>query len=46
MCTCMKNKYVPYAVADSIYEIDVDFFKKENVKVLLVDLDNTLDSSK
>lgn len=42
----MKNKYVPYAVAESIYEIDIDFFLKENVKVLLVDLDNTLDSYK
>ena len=40
----MKNKYVPYAVANSIYEIDIDFFKKENVKILFVDLDNTLDS--
>ena len=40
----MKNKYVPFAVADSIYEIDIDFFKQQNVKVLLMDLDNTLDS--
>lgn len=46
MCTYMKNKYVPYAVAKSIYEIDIDFFKKENVKILFVDLDNTLDSYK
>lgn len=40
----MKNKYIPYATAKSIYEIDIDFFVKENVKVLLMDLDNTLDS--
>lgn len=40
----MKNKYVPFAVAKSIYEIDIDFFKQQNVKVLLMDLDNTLDS--
>ncbi len=42
----MKNKYVPFAVAESIYEIDIDFFKQQNVKVLLMDLDNTLDSYK
>lgn len=42
----MKNKYVPFAVADSIYEIDIDFFKQCGVKVLLMDLDNTLDSYK
>ena len=42
----MKNKYVPFAVANSIYEIDVGFFKQQGVKVLLIDLDNTLDSYK
>ena len=42
----MKNKYVPYAVAKSIYEIDVNFYKEKNVKILLMDLDNTLDSYK
>ena len=40
----MKNKYVPYAVAKSIYEIEVDFYLQQGVKVLLMDLDNTLDS--
>ena len=40
----MKNKYVPFAVAKSIYEIEVDFFVKQGVKILLMDLDNTLDS--
>ena len=40
----MKNKYVPFAVANSIYEIDMDFFKQQGVKILLADLDNTLDS--
>ena len=40
----MKNKYVPFAVAESIYEIDIDFYKKLDVKILLMDLDNTLDS--
>jgi len=50
--TFLKNDYnismskinVPYAHASSIFEIDVSFYKKENVKTLLVDLDNTLDS--
>ena len=42
----MKNKYIPFAVAKSIYEIDVDFYKQQKVKILLMDLDNTLDSYK
>ena len=42
----MKNKYVPFAVANSIYEIDIDFFKQQGVKILVMDLDNTLDSYK
>lgn len=42
----MKNKYVPFAVANSIYEIDIGFFKEQGVKILLADLDNTLDSYK
>ena len=42
----MKNKYVPFAVAASIYEIDIDFYKHFGVKILLMDLDNTLDSYK
>ena len=35
-----------YCVASSIYEIDIDFFKWAGAKVLLRDLDNTLDSYK
>lgn len=42
----MKRKYVPFAVAKSIYEIDIGFYKQQNVKYLLMDLDNTLDSYK
>ena len=42
----MKNKYVPFAVAKSIYEIDIGFYKQQGVKILLIDLDNTLDSYK
>lgn len=33
-------------VAKSIYEIDLDFYKKEGIKIILIDLDNTLDSYK
>ena len=39
---CLRR--VIFAHAKSVFEIDVDFFKKYNVKTLLLDLDNTLDS--
>ncbi len=39
---CLRRKV--FAHAKSIFEIDVGFWKKFNVKTLLVDLDNTLDS--
>lgn len=43
----MSNEYkIPYAYATNIYDIDPDFFRKEGIKVLLCDLDNTLDSYK
>lgn len=43
----MSNEYkIPYAHATNIYAIDPDFFRKEGIKVLLCDLDNTLDSYK
>ncbi len=43
----MSNKFkLPYAHATNIYDIDPNFFKKEGIKVLLCDLDNTLDSYK
>ena len=42
----MFKRFVPFAHATSVYEIDPEFFKKNNVKVLFVDLDNTLDSYK
>ena len=41
-CMCFKRKI--FAHAKSVFEIDVDFFKQHNVKTLLMDLDNTLDS--
>lgn len=40
----MFKKFIPFAHAQSIYEIPYDFYKKQGVKVLLIDLDNTLDS--
>lgn len=40
----MAKLYIPYCHAKSIYDVDVNFFKQENVKTLLIDLDNTLDS--
>lgn len=42
----MYKKYIPYATAKSVYDIDLNFFIKENVKTLVLDLDNTLDSYK
>ena len=40
----MFKRFIPYAHAQSIYEIPVDFFVKNDVSLLLIDLDNTLDS--
>lgn len=40
----MSKIHIPYAHAKSVFEIDVSFFKKEKVKTILIDLDNTLDS--
>lgn len=41
----MAKKYkLPYAHALNIYDINPSFFKKEGIKVILCDLDNTLDS--
>ena len=38
------KRFIPYAHSGSLYEIDIDFFKRNNVKTLFMDLDNTLDS--
>ncbi len=40
------KSFVPFAHASSIYEIDPEFFKRNGVKTLFIDLDNTLDSYK
>lgn len=42
----MLKIHIPYAHAKSVFEIDMDFFKRQNVKTILIDLDNTLDSYK
>ena len=40
----MFKRFIPFAHAQSIFEIPVDFYQKQGVKTLLIDLDNTLDS--
>lgn len=42
----MGHIFRPFATAKSIYDIDLAFYKKMGVKVLFMDLDNTLDSYK
>ena len=42
----MCKVYTPYAHAKSIFEIEIDFYKKLGIKTVLSDLDNTLDSYK
>ena len=42
----MFKRFIPFAHAQSIYEVPTDFYLNNGVKVLLIDLDNTLDSYK
>ena len=42
----MFKRFIPFAVAKSIYEIPIEFYKKLGIEVLMMDLDNTLDSYK
>lgn len=42
----MFKKFIPFAHSQSIYEIDPEFFNRNGVKTLFIDLDNTLDSYK
>ena len=42
----MFKSFIPFAHANSIYEIDPKFFVKNGVKILFIDLDNTMDSYK
>ena len=40
----MFKKFIPYAHSKSIYEIEMDFYKRNGITTLFMDLDNTLDS--
>lgn len=40
----MFKNFIPFAHSQSIYEIEPVFYKRNGVKVLFMDLDNTLDS--
>ncbi|MCI1244962.1 MAG: HAD hydrolase-like protein [Bacilli bacterium] len=40
----MNRKLIPFATASSIYEVDPSFYAKLGIKVLISDLDNTLDA--
>lgn len=42
----MRKKVIPTYYATSLYEIDIEFFIKNNIKYIFSDLDNTLDSYK
>lgn len=42
----MLKRFIPFAHATSIFDIDVSFYKKLGIKYILTDLDNTLDSYK
>ena len=36
----MCKRFIPYAHAKNIYEVDIDFFKFLGAKYLFLDLDN------
>ena len=40
----MFKRFIPFAHAQSIYEVPSDFYSQNGIKLLLIDLDNTLDS--
>jgi len=40
------KSFIPFCHAKNIYDIEPSFFRKNGVKVLFIDLDNTLDSFK
>lgn len=42
----MIKRIVPFAYANSIFEVSAAFYQKYHIKVVLCDLDNTLDSYK
>lgn len=40
----MFKKFIPFATAENIYDIDINFLKLNGIKVVFTDIDNTLDS--
>ena len=42
----MLTRYIPDFYAQNIFDVPVSFFKEHNIKIILSDLDNTLDSYK
>jgi len=40
----MGNRHIPFALSNSLQEIPFSFFAKHGIKVILCDLDNTLDA--
>ena len=42
----MFKRFIPFAHAQSVYEVPFEFYLNNGVKLLLIDLDNTLDSYK
>ena len=40
----MCKVYIPTYHAKSVYDIPFSFYKEQGIKVIFVDLDNTLDS--
>ncbi|MCF0112489.1 MAG: YqeG family HAD IIIA-type phosphatase [Bacilli bacterium] len=38
----MNKRNIPFAYAEKLFDVDVDFFVTHNVKVILSDFDNTL----
>jgi len=42
----MLKRFIPFAHAKSIFEIDFSFYQKIGIKYVFADLDNTLDSYK
>ena len=40
----MFKKFIPFATAENVYDIDINFLKLNGIKVVFTDIDNTLDS--
>ena len=43
---CMLKRFIPTFYSKSIFDVPLDFYKKNNIKIVFTDLDNTLDSYK